>query len=176
MIIATHPEGAAAGRFAELPGVRFTEGVVFGYDGAGAPGPEAAGGVIVLNGTVIDPDKGQAFWQRAADLAHEARESEGFIRFIGFGEGLSSYALGFWHTADQAIAFAKGVAHREAVREQVQDRNLYSQFAGVWTAHTIRPRSFYCDCGAMTPAPADTCANCGTALVDVFALQAAVVT
>ena len=171
MIVATHPEGEAAEKFGSLPGVRFTEGVVFGFDGPDPLGPEAAGGVIVLQGTVIDADKAPAFWGRTADLAHAARESEGFIRFIGFGEGLSSYAIGFWRTAEEAVAFAQGAAHREAVRDQVDNRNLYSQFAGVWTAHTIRPRTFYCDCGQRTPAPAEVCPSCGAAFTDVFELQ-----
>jgi hypothetical protein len=170
-LIATHPEGEAAGRFAQLPGVRFTEGVVFGFDSDESYGPEDAGGVVLLQATVADAAKGERFWDRASKLAHAARESEGFIRFIGFGDGLSSYGLGLWRTADQAVAFARGRAHMDAVEEQFADRNVYSQFAGVWTAHTIRPRRFFCECGHATPAPADTCAGCGERITDVFTLQ-----
>lgn len=170
-LIATHPEGAAAGRFAELPGVRFTEGVVFGCDGEIAVGPEAAGAIVVLQGTVADPEKGQAFWGRASEVAHAARESEGFIRFIGFNDGLSNYGLGFWDTPEHAIAFARGRAHLDAVAEQFRDLNQYSQFAGVWTTHTVRPRRFFCECGHATTAPASNCESCGAEVTDVFVLQ-----
>lgn len=174
-LIATHPEGDAAQRFGGIPGVRFTEGVVFAFDGPNASGPETAGGVMVLQGTVADPDRAQVFWARAAELSQLAQVSPGFIRFIGFADGLSSYAVGFWCTAEEAVSFAQGRAHRDAVAEQERDRNLYSQFAGVWTAHTIRPRTFYCECRQATRAPADTCEGCGATIADVFQMQTAVV-
>jgi hypothetical protein len=49
----------------------------------------------------------------------------------------------------------------------------YTQFAGVWKAHAIRPRNFYCEkCRAKTAAPADKCSGCGNPLQDVFKLLA----
>jgi hypothetical protein len=48
----------------------------------------------------------------------------------------------------------------------------YSQFAGVWAAHTIRPRLIYCPkCQVGTEAPADACRECREPLIDVFKEQ-----
>lgn len=170
-LIPTHPEGAAAQRMGEIPGIQFTPGVTVCFEADGAPGPEAAGGIVVLVGAVIDPEKAQMFWAETAELCHLCQQADGFIRFLGFGDGPCSYALSFWETAEQAVAFAQDRAHRKAVATQFRDRNLYSQFAGVWTAHTVRPRRIFCECGSATTAPADTCSKCGASLNDPFSAK-----
>lgn len=60
-------------------------------------------------------------------------------------------------------------AHRAAARAQRHDHFEYSQFAGVWTAHSLTPRTLYCErCEGATIAPAATCTSCGAALDDSF--------
>ena len=45
----------------------------------------------------------------------------------------------------------------------------YSQFAGIWVAHTVGRRRLYCEqCGHGTTAPATTCTGCGNPLDDPF--------
>jgi heme-degrading monooxygenase HmoA len=152
-----------------LPGARFTEGVTFAVDGPTPAGPEQAGAVLVLQGTLAAEDMAQMFWQRAAQTLREAMDSPGFIRFIGFNDGLCGYALGFWRTTEDAEAFAKGRAHGEARRELYRTGNQYTHFAGLYRATKENNRHFFCEaCGAVTNAPATECSGCGNPLVDVF--------
>jgi hypothetical protein len=167
-LIATHPEGLAAERMSQIPGIRFTPGMTVAFEADHAPGPESAGGMVVLLGTFTDPARAQTFWQETAELCHLTQKADGFIRFIGCGDGPCSYAVVFWETAEQAVAFAQGHAHRQAVATQFREHNQSSQFAGVWTAHTIRPRRFYCGCGRSTEAPATHCRHCGQPVADPF--------
>jgi hypothetical protein len=96
-------------------------------------------------------------------------EAPGFIRWIWFSDGPHGYALGLWRSPEDAVAFARGALHQELVREQREQGNEYSQFAGIWAAHTVGRRNYYCpDCGAITNAPATVCSGCGEALDDGF--------
>ncbi|HEX6488921.1 MAG TPA: hypothetical protein VF137_08655 [Candidatus Dormibacteraeota bacterium] len=169
---AYHPEGDAAQLMGELPGARFTPGVTFAVEAPAALGPEAAQAVLVLQGTLASPDDAQTFWGRAAVTLREAIASPGFIRFIGFGDGLSNYALGFWRTVEDAQAFARGSAHRDAERELRETGNQYSHFAGLFQLTSGSGRHFYCEqCRHVTAAPATECSNCGNPLTDVFGQQ-----
>jgi hypothetical protein len=156
-----------------IPGLRFTPGPVFALDGPNGLGPESAGAVLILHATLVDEAGAQIFYQRNAELMRTLYESRGFIRFIGLGDGPSMYGLGFWKTRDDAIAFAHGPMHSAVVRDLAKTPFQYSQFAGIWTAETQRPRRFYCDkCSHATAAPAEACAHCGNPLTDVFREQA----
>ena len=93
----------------------------------------------------------------------------GFIRWFSLTDGPHGYGLGQWRTAEDALAFVRGTAHRAAVAEQHGRPFEYSQFAGVWSAHTIGRRTLYCpDCGGRTVAPERTCSGCGRNLNDGF--------
>lgn len=152
-----------------LPGARFTEGVTFAVDGTRPAGPEQAGAVLVLQGTLASADMAEMFWTRAALTLREAMESPGFIRFIGFSDGLCGYALGFWRSAEDAEAFARSRAHGDARKELYRTGNQYTHFAGLFSATKQHARHFFCEaCGAVTTAPAEECVGCGNALVDVF--------
>jgi hypothetical protein len=104
-----------------------------------------------------------------------AVESAGFIRFIGFGEGLCNYALVFWRSVEEAATFAAGAIHRNAVSDLYRTGSQYTHFASLYET-TGRPiRHFFCDsCGKATVAPAAACSHCGHRLVDVFASNASV--
>jgi len=54
-------------------------------------------------------------------------------------------------------------------REQRERPFEYSQFAGLWAAHTVGRRTLYCDrCNTPTVAPAGQCTNCRNVLDDPF--------
>jgi heme-degrading monooxygenase HmoA len=164
------PPGAEAGpMMGSLPGARFTEGMTFAVDGTVAAGPEMAGAVLVLQGTLASADDAESFWVSAASTLKAAMDSPGFIRFIGFGDGLCNYALGFWRTLDDAQAFARGDAHRQARSHLYETGNQYTHFAGLYAASSVSPRHFFCEeCRKTTEAPAEKCEHCGNPLVDIF--------
>lgn len=161
------PQGDGARRLGGLPGVRFTPGMVFSIE-SGPIGPEATGAVLVLQNTLDTNEKAQQFWDRAALTLEAAQGSPGFIRFIGFSDGLENYGLGFWRTAEEAQAFAKAVTHREAVKELNATGNQYSHFAGLYRAEAVHRRHIFCDACGVQNDVRDRCAQCGNALVDSF--------
>jgi heme-degrading monooxygenase HmoA len=165
-----HPPQGEAGRLmGSLPGARFTEGVTFAVDGTEAAGPESAQAVLVLQGTLAGEGPAELFWTSAAHTLRAAMDSPGFIRFIGFSDGLSNYALGFWSSLEAAQAFARGRQHREAVKDLYRTGSQYSHFAGLYKAASVSSRHFFCDrCGAATAAPAAAWEACGNPFVDVF--------
>ena len=161
------PDGEVAARMGALPGVRFTPGMVFSAQKEPV-GPEAAGAVLILQNTLVDPDKAQQFWSRAATTIEAALQAPGFIRLIGFGDGPEGYALAFWRTPADAEAFTKGMVHRDAVKELYATGNQYSHFAGLFSAPQPRTRHIFCDqCGVQNDVR-ERCAQCGNALVDSF--------
>ena len=173
---AVPPGEEARGRIAAIPGVRFSEGVVLGIDGAEPLGPEAAGALQILHMTAVDPELTENFWNRTSALKTLLPTREGFIRLIGFFDGLSAYALVFWRTVEDAQAFAGSSEHAAAADELFETHFEYTHFIGVWRAERIHPRTFHCDaCGQLTHAPAETCTACGTSLHDVFVEQHAAV-
>ena len=160
--------------FGSIPGVRFSEGVVLAVDGDDPVGPEAAGAVLVLQGALASDDKAQQFWARAATTLRAARESDGFIRFITFSDGLSNYAIGFWRSHDDAMRFRNSRPHMDAIRELDATGNQYQHFAALFRSERVHERHTYCErCGTRNTMPRETCRQCGNALVDVFKLQAA---
>ncbi|HLZ47581.1 MAG TPA: hypothetical protein VKR80_02900 [Candidatus Limnocylindria bacterium] len=161
------PEGETAERMGRLKGVRFTPGMVFSVEKEPV-GPEAAGAVLVLQGTLADPGKAQQFWARAATTLEAALEAKGFIRLIGFGDGPDNYALAFWRTIEDAEAYAKQLPHRDAVKELHATGNQYSHFASLFEAPRQRKRHIFCDqCGVQNDVQ-ERCAQCGNPLVDSF--------
>jgi heme-degrading monooxygenase HmoA len=157
-----------------IPGARFTPGMVVGFDGPGALGPEAAGAVMILHMTAVDEDATQLFFRRTNELKTLLPSTPGFIRMFSVFDGLSGYAVSFWRTPEDALAFGRDTAHRQVVREFLAKPFQYSQFVGVWSAHSVRRRHIYCAaCGTSNDAPADACSHCHEPLLDVFKQQAA---
>ncbi len=155
-----------------IPGARFTPGMVVGFDGPGGHGPEAAGALTVLHMTATDEQATQTFYKKTNALKKLLQAAPGFIRMFSLFDGLSGYAIAFWRSAEDALAFSQGAAHRETARAFYERPYQYSQFAGVWTAHTVKPRKIYCDkCHAGTEMPAEACRECRQPLVDIFKEQ-----
>ena len=167
------PTERAQAVFTAIEGVRSTEGEVLGLDGPdGHLGPEAAGCLMVLHATMADADRAGRFWEMLADVTAVATAAPGLIRFLGFDDGLSGYAIAWWRTEEDARAFARDQAHREAVKEHYRSPVFYTHYVGLFAPTTAGERHVFCEeCGGMTQMPAEVCGACGTEIVDVFRMQ-----
>lgn len=153
-----------------LPQRRMTPGAVGALDGPGNLGPEHAAALTLTFAAFADEDSAQRGFQQFTDMQHAMLAAEGFLRWLTFADGAHGYGLGLWRSAEQAGAFVRGSAHRAAVAAQHSRPFEYSQFAGIWAAHTIGRRTIYCPrCAASTVAPGRQCADCGQPLDDGFA-------
>jgi hypothetical protein len=162
------PERVIA-RLAALPGARLTPGAVFAIDGPAPSGPEQANAVLVLQATMVDFEAAARFWAANETVLSAAIESPGFVRFIGLSDGLCTYAIVFWRSAEEAKTFADGHVHRAAVADLYRRPSQYTHFARLFAAAGRGVRHFFCEkCGRVAAAPASNCAGCGTLLTDVF--------
>lgn len=152
-----------------VPGRRLTPGMVGGLAGPDNAGPEQAGALTLVYGSFADVGNAQRGFRAFAEAQRSLLEAPGFLRWLSFADGPHGYGLGWWRSADDAAAWARGPAHRDFVSAQREDPFELSQFAGIWTAHAIGRRNFYCPrCGQRTVASVETC-GCGEALSDGFA-------
>jgi hypothetical protein len=152
-----------------VPGTRITPGVVSALDGPTLAGPEAAGALTLLHTTFADDAGAQRGYRSFAAIKGDFRSRSGFLRWLTFNDGPHGYALGLWRAVDDVLEFIGGDAHRAVAREQREQPFEYSQFAGIWAAHTVGRRTLYCErCRRPTVAPADACAACGNGLQDPF--------
>ncbi len=163
------PDDASKAAAMSVPGTRITPGVVSALDGPVPAGPEAAGALTLLHTTFADSDGAQRGYRNFATMKEDFRTRPGFLRWLTFNDGPHGYALGLWRTTDDVEAFVAGSAHRAAAREQRERPFEYSQFAGVWAAHSVGRRVLYCErCRAATAVPADVCSSCSNPLDDPF--------
>jgi hypothetical protein len=153
-----------------LPQRRMSPGVVGGLDGPAGPlGPEVAGGLTLAYGAFADSESAQRGYRGFTDMQAAMYAADGFVRWISFADGPHGYGLGFWRSSDHALAFVRGPEHRSAVEQQNREPFEYSQFAGVWTAHTIGRRTLRCPaCAGRAIAPERNCDRCGRRLNDGF--------
>jgi heme-degrading monooxygenase HmoA len=152
-----------------LPGRRMSPGAVGGLDGAGNLGPEHAGALVLTFGAFAEEDSAQRGYRQFTDMQRAMLSADGFLRWISFADGPHGYGLGLWRSADEAAEFVRGSAHRAAVAAQRGRPFEYSQFAGIWAAHTIGRRTRWCPrCAEPTVAPAAACQRCGERLDDGF--------
>ena len=152
-----------------VPGTRLTPGVVSALDGPRSCGPETAGAVTLLHTTFAGDASAQQGYEHFTTIKENFRNEEGFLRWLTFSDGPHGYALGMWRSVDDVLGFVKGEAHRAMAARQRQQPFEYSQFAGVWTAHTIGRRTIYCErCRHATPTPAAACGSCANMLHDPF--------
>jgi heme-degrading monooxygenase HmoA len=153
-----------------LPQRRMTPGAVGGLDGKGNLGPEHAGALVLTFGAFADDESAQRGYHQFTDMQRAMLSAEGFLRWHSFADGPHGYGLGLWRSAGEAAAFVRGPAHRAAVGAQQRRPFEYSQFAGIWTAHTIGRRTRWCPrCAEPAVAPAAVCSGCGEVLDDGFA-------
>lgn len=148
---------------------RFTPGVVTAIDGPERVGPEAAGALTLLHVTFARDDDAQRGYREFAAIKPAFCAEAGFIRWLTFSDGVDTYTLGLWRSVEDVMKFVRSDAHRAAARAQKKDGFEYSQFAGVWAAHTISARTLHCErCRMAVKAPASRCSGCGNALDDSF--------
>ena len=163
------PDDASKTASQAVPGTRITPGVVSALDGPVLAGPERAGALTLLHTTFADSEGAQRAYRNFAEIKQDFRIRPGFLRWLTFNDGPHGYALGLWRTTDDVEQFVAGAAHQAMVREQRERPFEYSQFAGVWAAHTVGRRVLYCDqCHAATAAPDATCSACSNPLDDPF--------
>lgn len=153
-----------------LPQRRMSPGAVGGLDGPSGPlGPELAGALTLAFGAFADDAGAQRGYRAFADIQHAMLSADGFMRWISFADGPHGYGLGFWRTVDDAMSFVRGQHHRQAIAEQHRAPFEYSQFAGIWAAHTLGRRTLHCPaCGGRAVAPQRQCPDCARQLDDGF--------
>ena len=162
------PNEASRAANAGIP-TRFTSGVVTAIDGPERLGPEAAGALTLLHVTFAGDDDAQRGYREFAAIKPAFCTQPGFLRWLTFSDGVDTYTLGLWRTVEDVLAFVRSDAHRAASRAQREDGFEYSQFAGVWAAHTLSARNLHCErCRTSVGAPAHECSACGNALDDSF--------
>lgn len=167
-MFAPAPDTAAYG-MAALPARRLTPGMVGGLAGPGNAGPEQAGALSLVYGSFASSAGAQRGFRAFADAQRSLLDAPGFLRWINFSDGPHGYGLGWWRSADDASSWASGQLHRDFVAAQRREPFELSQFAGIWTAHAIGHRNYYCPrCGRRAVASASACA-CGEPLTDGFA-------
>lgn len=163
------PDATSKAASQAVPGTRITPGVVSALDGPTLAGPEAAGALTLLHTTFISDDGAQRAYRNFATMKEDFRTRPGFLRWLTFNDGPHGYALGLWRNPDDVAAFIAGAAHQGMVREQRERPFEYSQFAGIWAAHTVGHRNLYCErCGSATAAPTTSCSGCAAPLHDPF--------
>jgi hypothetical protein len=152
-----------------VPGTRITPGVVSALDGPSGAGPESAGALTLLHTTFADSASAQRGYRNFAAMKEDFRARPGFVRWLTFNDGPHGYTLGLWRTPEDVAQFVAGAAHQGMVREQREQPFEYSQFAGVWAAHSVGRRMLYCErCRTATAAPAHACSGCANPLTDPF--------
>lgn len=162
------PDEASRAASAANP-ARITPGVVTAIDGPQRLGPEEAGALSLLHVTFANNEGAQRAYREFGAIKRYFCSLPGFIRWLTFNDGVDAYTLGLWRSVDDVTAFVRSDAHRAAARAQWNEHFEYSQFAGVWGAHVLTPRTLFCErCAAATVAPAATCGSCGARLDDSF--------
>ncbi|MFN2518249.1 MAG: antibiotic biosynthesis monooxygenase [Jatrophihabitantaceae bacterium] len=152
-----------------LPTRRMSPGAVGGLATADNAGPEQAGALSLVFGSFADRESAQRGYRAFTDAQRSVLDAPGFLRWHSFADGPHGYGLGWWHSAEEATAWARGAHHRAVVREQRTSPFELSQFASIWIPATRTRRTFSCpSCHATIDAAHPTC-TCGEQLDDGFA-------
>jgi len=164
------PPPDAIATMAAIPGVQITPTILARQSGPdGHLGPEAAGAILMLQATFVDPDGATNFWAAAIPLMTLLENAPGFIRRYSFPDGPSITLLAFWRSAEDAKAFAASPEHKAAVRDLYRQRWQYSHFSAIWEMTSNHGRVIFCtSCPSITPASEGVCGGCGSELIDVY--------
>jgi heme-degrading monooxygenase HmoA len=170
-LLTTPPPTEAIARMTMIEGVHVVPTVLATQEGPDRHlGPEAAGAVLILQATFLDETKAAHFWNAAAGLMENLKDTPGFIRRFNFTDGPHYTLFALWRTASDAHAFFSSADHQAAIHELFRHRRQYSHFAGLWEMQTPRERVIFCQqCDGVTPASDGHCRECGVELFDPFA-------
>lgn len=170
-LLTTPPPGSAIARMLAIEGVNVTPTMLATQQGPDRHlGPEAAGAVLILQATFVDPDRAAEFWETAAGLMERLAVAPGFIRRYNFTDGPHYTLIALWRSSSDAHAFFASDEHQAAMHELFANRWQYSHFAGLWEMNTPRQRVIFCQqCDGVTPAGERICAGCGVELFDPYA-------
>ena len=171
-LLAQAPPPEAIAKITAIEGVRIVPTVLTTQQGPERHlGPEAAGAVLILQGTFVNKQRADRFWLRVAELMERLAVAPGFIRRFSFADGPHGTLIALWRTPADAYAFFSSDQHQAAMRELFHQRWAYSHFAGLWEITTPRQRVIFCQqCDGVTPATDRVCVGCGTELFDPFAI------
>jgi heme-degrading monooxygenase HmoA len=169
-LLTAPPPADAIATMAAIPGMAIVPTILATQQGPdGHLGPEAAGAILMLQATFVDPAGAVGFWATAVPLMQLLESAPGFIRRYSFADGPNITLLALWRTASDAKAFAATPQHRAAVRNLYEQRWQYSHFSAIWEMSANHDRVIFCtECDAVTPAAARRCSGCGAELVDTY--------
>src|SRR6186997_2224747 len=99
-LLSQPPPPEAIARMVAIEGVQVVPTVLATQQGPERHlGPEAAGAVLILQATFIDPDGAAEFWATAAGLMEQLQTAPGFIRRVNFADGPHFTLIAFWRSA-----------------------------------------------------------------------------
>jgi len=173
-LLSTPPPPTAIARMLAIDGVQVAPTMLATQQGPDRHlGPEAAGAVLILQATFINPDKAAGFWNAASALMEQLAVAPGFIRRYNFPDGPHYTLIALWRTPADANAFFSTAEHQAAMQELFRNRWQYSHFAALWEMNTPRQRVIFCqECDGVTPASDRRCVGCGVELFDPYASPA----
>lgn len=165
------PPGDALMAMMGIPGTAISPSILATQQGpCGHLGPEAAGAILILQATFVDPAGAESFWSAAVPLMDLLATAPGFIRRFSFPDGPMITLIALWETADDARRFAASPEHRAAVRELYGHRWQYSHFSALWELASNHGRVVFCPaCDNVGPAHEGACPRCATPYLDPFA-------
>lgn len=169
-LITAPPPAEAIGAMKEIDGLRIIPAMLNVQSGpAGHLGPEAAGAVLILQGTFVDERRFAEFWTTVAEMMALLATAPGFIRRYNFADGPHYTLIALWRSVADAHAFFACDQHQAAMRRTFERRWNYTHFAGLWQVVEPRRRLFFCQlCDGITPSTEPCCPECGTPLPDPY--------
>jgi heme-degrading monooxygenase HmoA len=164
------PPADATAAMQAINGVRIVPVMLNTQSGPeGHLGPESTGAILILQGTFVDEQRFNEFWDHVIELMRLLATAPGFIRRYNFADGPHYTLMAWWRSVEDAHAFFATQEHQAAMRKTFQRRWNYTHFAGLWQTAEQRQRLFFCQtCDAVTPSTEPSCAGCGSPLDDPY--------
>ena len=91
------PPAEVIAKITAIEGVRIVPTVLTTQQGLERHlGPEAAGALLILQGTFVDEQGAAAFWLAATELFERLAQAPGFIRRFSFADGPHGTLIALW--------------------------------------------------------------------------------
>lgn len=169
-LVTSPPPPEATAAMQRIESVRIEPVVLNTQSGPdGHLGPEAAGAILILQGTFADEERFAEFWTYVVELMTLLATAPGFIRRYNFADGPHYTLMAWWRSVEDAHAFFARPEHQTAMRATFDRRWQYTHFAGLWQTVEQRQRLFFCQhCDAITASTELSCSGCGSLLEDPY--------